>query len=254
MPKKKVKVPAVKPKPSALVGDAAPEVSPEVLEIEGHLLNDEIVRIQELPDRGEAWRRNRELRSRRPAPKTDLEKAKQLFEDAELGFPTIPVELAAHFKELGPWLFSTRPVDVWPYLLKDYVDEVEKTQLKDYALLAHSGYGSESYVILYYLVHGPLRMFFHHGWGGARGDAEADAAKIRDCFSVLNQVVAAAQRVGRLQAGERLTVVASEFYGGYWVPPGEHRQWKDELWNHRKPLQVLAEALEWLTNYPEANL
>jgi hypothetical protein len=199
---------------------------------------------------------------------TDIEKARQLFLDSGLGFPTIPEGLAAQLKEQGnrrlpmrndipdlyapSWLFSTREIEMSPYNLQHYVNEVERTQVKDYAVLSHSGHGVNSYAIQYYLVQGPLRMFLHLGWGGVYMDAKAAAAKIRDCFSIADQVVTAAQEVGRFQAGERLTVVGSDFYGSYWLPPGGSRQRKDAGRKepmHVKPLEALTEALGWLTSY-----
>jgi hypothetical protein len=39
---------------------------------------------------------------------TDIEKARQLFRDAGLYFPTIPEEFAARLKEQRKWHFATR--------------------------------------------------------------------------------------------------------------------------------------------------
>ena len=47
----------------------------------------------------------------------EIEKARQLFREAGLAFPTIPEELAVQLKERHRWLFSTRPIDVSPYNL-----------------------------------------------------------------------------------------------------------------------------------------
>ncbi len=190
---------------------------------------------------------------------TDIEKARQLFRDAGLGFPTIPEELAAKLNEEGPWVFSTRPIDMWPYNLRDYVHEGEQNQVKDYALLSHSGHGINSYAMQYYLVHGWLRMFLHLAWGGVYGDAKADAANIRDCFLVADQVVSAAQKVREFQGDDRLTIVGSDFYGSYWLRPGESHREKDADRKGSldvKPKEVLTEALGWLISqtppaYPE---
>jgi hypothetical protein len=176
---------------------------------------------------------------------SDIEKARQLFRDAGLAFPTIPEELAEQLKEHGQWLFSTRPIDIWPYMLQDYLDEVEVSQVKDYAVLSHSGHGVNSYAIQYYLVHGSLHMFLHLGWGGVYMDRGEAAATIRDCFSMADQVVTAAQNVGMFQPDERLTVVGSDFYGSYWLPPGKSR--RGEASGHKGPLQVLTQTLHWLT-------
>jgi len=183
---------------------------------------------------------------------TDIDKARQFFRDEGLAFPTIPEELAAHLKERDPWVFSTRPIDMSPYNLQNYIREVEENQVKDYALLSHSGYGVNSYAIQYYLVQGSLRMFLHLGWGGVYMDKKKAAATIHDCFSIADQVVRAAQSVRCFHAGEYLTVVGSDFYGGYWLPPGESRPGKDTGRKDPldvKPIEVLTEALGWLTSY-----
>ena len=41
-------------------------------------------------------------------PMTDIEKAKRLFQESGLAFPTIPEELAARLKEQGEWIFAAR--------------------------------------------------------------------------------------------------------------------------------------------------
>jgi hypothetical protein len=177
---------------------------------------------------------------------SDIEKARRLFQDAGLAFPAIPEELAVQLKERDHWLFSTRQIDTWTYDLWHYVDEARGLGVEDYAVLSHAGHGVNSYAIQYYLVHGFLQMFLHLGWGGAYMDAEATAARIRDCFSLADQVVKATQGMPGFRAGERLTVVGSDFYGGYWLPPRGSLCEKDPGPNG--PLEVLTEALEWLTS------
>jgi hypothetical protein len=177
---------------------------------------------------------------------TDIKKARQLFRDAGLAFPTIPREIAARLKEQGEWLFATRKIETSPYILQHFVSEVDETPVEDYAVLSHSGYGINSYAIQYYLVRGSLRMFLHLGWGGVYMDEKAAAANIRNCFSLADKIVLAAQGVGRFGAGEYLTVVGSDFYGSYWLPPGETRREKDV--GRKDTLEVLTEALHWLTS------
>jgi len=196
---------------------------------------------------------NRRMRGNiMPGKASDIAKARQLFQDEGLSFPTIPEELAAQLKELGPWLFSTRPIGVTPYNLEYYVHEAERTRVEDYALLCHDGHGINSYAIHYYVVQGSLRMFLQLGWGGVYTNAKAAAALIRDCFSVADQIVTEAPKVGRFPAGERLTIVGSQFYGSYWLQPGEGRRRKDadrEDLLDLKPLEALTEVLGWLKNY-----
>jgi hypothetical protein len=183
---------------------------------------------------------------------TDIEKARQLFRDSGLAFPTIPEELAAQLKEQGRWLFSTRPLGMSPYNLQHYVDEVERTPVKDYAVLCHSGHGVNSYAIQYYLVRGPLNMFLHLGWGGVYMDAKASAAQVRDCFLIADEVVKTVRQVDTFKAGERLTVVGSDFYGSYWLPPGRIRRRKDEHREdrlHLRPMAALTKALGWVKSH-----
>ena len=72
---------------------------------------------------------------------TDIEKARQVFQEARLAFPKMPEELALRLKESGEWLLSTREVEISPYVLARYVEEAEKNPVEDYAVLSHSGHG-----------------------------------------------------------------------------------------------------------------
>jgi hypothetical protein len=131
---------------------------------------------------------------------TDIKKARQLFRDAGLAFPTIPREIAARLKEQGEWLFATRKIETSPYILQHFVSEVDETPVEDYAVLSHSGYGINSYAIQYYLVRGSLRMFLHLGWGGVYMDEKAAAANIRNCFSLADsRGVSDGRRIGLLR-------------------------------------------------------
>jgi hypothetical protein len=143
-------------------------------------------------------------------PLTDIENARHLFREAGLAFPTIPADLAARLKERDTWLFSTRDVDVSPYLLQHYIKEADEAAGEDYAILSHSGHGVNSYALQYYLVYGALRMFLHLGWGGAYMDATADAAKIGKCFLLADEIIAAGQNSEKFRAAGRLTIVCSD--------------------------------------------
>ncbi len=174
---------------------------------------------------------------------TDIEKAMQLFRESGLAFSTIPDQLGARLKELGEWLFSTRETRVSPYNLQHYVREVNETHVEDYAVLSHSGHGVNSYAVQYYVVYGALRMFLHLGWGGVYMDARKAADQIRDCFSLADDIIPAVQTGARLRAGDRLTIVGSDFYGSYWSVPGQRDRGKD---TELSPAEVLAEVLHWL--------
>jgi len=178
---------------------------------------------------------------------TDIEKARKLFHDAGLAFPAIPEQLAAQLKERGPWEFSTRPLAMSPYNLQHFVDEGEGSQIENYAVVAHSGHGVNSYAIQYYLVQNPLRLFLHMGWGGVYMNATGATAAVRDCFAMADKLVLAVQRTKGVGHGEQLLVVGSDFYGSYWRRPGESGV--GEKSNSIKPVTVLTEAHRWLMKY-----
>ena len=178
-----------------------------------------------------------------PLPTSDIGKARRLFRKAGLPFPTIPKQLSGHMKERGTWCFATRELRVSPYNLQHYVEE-GRCALGDYAVLCHSGHGVNSYAIQYYLVYGPLRMFLHLGWGGIYMDADAATSKIRDCFSLADEIVPAAASMGKLMAGDRLTIVASDFYGSYWCEPRQNRH--QIIQSSNTPAEIMADVLHWL--------
>lgn len=178
---------------------------------------------------------------------TDLEKARHLFHDAGLSFPTVPEELAVGLKERGKWLFSTRELTMSPYNLQAYTAECDDAPAS-YVVLGHSGHGANSYAIQYYLVSGPLRLFLHLGWGGVYMDADAAVSEIRECFALADEIVPTAMRAEKLAAGDRLTIVGSDFYGSYWSAPGQGRQ--KESGDEKRPAEVLTEVLHWLKNPP----
>jgi hypothetical protein len=178
----------------------------------------------------------------RDVPMSDIEKARQLFRNAGLAFPTIPKKFATRFKERGKWLFSTREVKISPYDLDRYVHESDGP--KEYAILCHSGHGINSYAIQYYLVSGRLRMFLHLAWGGVHMDGDAAAAQIRKCFSLADQIVSAVDKVDKLTTREPLTIVSSDFYGGFWSAPGQTRHSAAKEFND--PAELLTEILQWL--------
>jgi hypothetical protein len=179
-------------------------------------------------------------------PLADLEKARKLFCEAGLSFPKIPESFAAQFKELDNWLFSTREISTSPYLLNYYVAEFDRTQIKDYVVLAHTGHGVNSYALQYYVVCANLGMFLHLGWGGVYAEPEADKAVIRESFSLADKILLAAETVGRFKNNGRMKIVACDFDDSHWSPPGNQLA-KKESDSSKRPAEVLADALHWLT-------
>ena len=177
----------------------------------------------------------------------DIEKARHLFQEAGLTFPNIPERFSARLKERSEWVFSTRKIVMSPYNLQHYITESEEAEVEDYVVLAHSGHGVNSYAIQYYLVQGSLRMFLHLGWGGAYMNSEETAATIQNCFSMADQIVMAERSAAKLQAGGRLLVVGSDFYGSYWLRPGESIQSEES--DRKQPLEVMSETHDWLDSF-----
>lgn len=213
------------------------------------------------PDRGEG----RGYWIGRTMSMSDVEKARRLFEEAGLAFPSIPEALAAGVKEQGKWLFSTREVEESPYGLRHYVLEVDGTQVEDYVVLCHSGHGVNSYAIQYYLVYGSLRIFLFLGWGGWYMNNDTQVSQIMECFSLADQIVPAATSMRKRGADGRLTIVGSDFYGSFWTASDQgSNQNLDELVQvHaslalrricKRPAQILAEALSWLKSPPRNQL
>ncbi|KAF0155733.1 MAG: hypothetical protein FD159_2034 [Syntrophaceae bacterium] len=181
---------------------------------------------------------------------TDLGEARKFFREEGLAFPTLPKKLASRLKKRGDYIFSTGVID-WdnymsPYNLDYYIEEFENNHVEDYAVLAHSGHGINSYAIQYYLVYGRLGLFLHLGWGGVHMDADKESTKIRECFSLADQIVLALKNLESLGEKDRFLVVVSDFYGSYWLPPGRSRHGRDAV--SEDPTEVLTEVLNWLRN------
>jgi hypothetical protein len=97
------------------------------------------------------------------------------------------------------------------------------------------------------LQYNAVPILFESPWTAAWA-----AVQIRGCFAMADQFVIASQRAGTFQAGERLTAVASNFYGGYWLPPGKSRPEKSTgRMPEVEPMVVLSEAFGWLSSQAE---
>ncbi|HMP89883.1 MAG TPA: hypothetical protein PJ991_06765 [Kiritimatiellia bacterium] len=177
---------------------------------------------------------------------SDIERAKLLFKKSGLAFPHLPAKLASNLREHGEWLYSTRNLDVSPYELKYFLEEAVKRPVEDYAILAHSGHGVNSYAIQYYLICGSLRIFLYIGWGGIYMNSRKAKGLIRDCFALADGITNTAQV--KLQTNDLLTVVASDSYGGCWAT--NHAIDMAKLSVRKLPQEVLVEAQKWLNDKP----
>jgi hypothetical protein len=182
-----------------------------------------------------------------PSHLAGVEQAQHLLARAGLMLPPIPRGLARQFRSRGEWCFSSRAVRRWPYELAWYVENAEKPSTKDYVLLAHAGHGINSYAIHYYLVRGNLHLFLQVGWGGAYMDRNEATAEVNRCFTLAHHLVEAladAPKRRRVARRQRLKIVATDFYGGYWLVSGFGEQEKPPA-REVGPESILAEALEW---------
>lgn len=158
----------------------------------------------------------------------DAGKLPLLLRKAGLAIPAMPGKLLADPEERGPWSFSTRTLRVSPYNLGYYIQEARARNIRDYAVIAHSGHGVNSYAFQYYLVYGAVRVFLHLRWGGVYMDNDA----------------AATSSGVRFGDGKWLTVVGSDFSESYWLRPGQSCTAEDD--DSESPSEVLTAASNWL--------
>ncbi|PTL35930.1 hypothetical protein CLG94_07085 [Candidatus Methylomirabilis limnetica] len=198
----------------------------------------------------------RDTMDERPASieERNLSKAESLLKSAGLIMPPVPEELIARFRERSSWCFSTRLLSVSPYNIKQYVQEALSGRVQDSLILARAGHGVNTYAMHYFLVHGPLQLFLQISWGGANMDSRQTTAEVNKCFRLVERLlesVGEGLRSGRLRPADRLTVVASNVYGGFWLAPTENgpTQTAAARWDGsaRDPKIVLIEAIRWLT-------
>lgn len=183
---------------------------------------------------------------RESMPMSGLEKARKTFREAGLAFPQIPEELACRLEEEDRWLFSTREVKMSPYNIEKYVDESYYSP-PPYAVLAHVGYGFNSYFLAYYLVFGPLRLFLGLSLGGAYMNHEENVVEIKKCFSLADEILPAAMSSGKLFPDEYLTIVCSDFYGNHWGLSLPEYVRRSDLTDDRAS-ELLAKILNWLND------
>jgi hypothetical protein len=147
---------------------------------------------------------------------SSLDKARELFASEGLPFPYIPAEMHGAFRQLSPWVYSTRTDIPSPYSIARFVEEVGTQPIADYVLLGHAGHGINYYAMHYYLVRGSLGMFLQIAWGGAYTDNDKAIEEMATAYTQAEQLVAAIE-AAELSASERLIVVISDFYGSRWT-------------------------------------
>lgn len=145
-----------------------------------------------------------------------------------------------------------------PYAFEEYVHTGTKHGVRDSLVLAHAGHGVNSYALHYYLVRNPLCLLLQIPWGGAYMDSAESRGTVNRCLSLAENLVAAVEQASHaklFRRGDRVIVVASDFYGGFWCKPGE--QPPNERLRDIQPggtvHHILTEALLWtstLRNIP----
>ena len=167
------------------------------------------------------------------------EQAQQQFGAEGLPFPPIPPELVGQGRQLGPWLFGTRPGTPSLYNLDWFVEEIAE-QPADFLLFGHAGHGANSWAMHYYLVRGPLALFLQCAWGGAYMDRAKTTQALAHRLALAEQLI---QAVEAARLTGRLVVVYSDFYGARWqlTDPGDPAGNEGGAW--REGPSALEEAL-----------
>lgn len=150
------------------------------------------------------------------------DEARAWFAEQGLPFPPLPAELAARLAGIAPNLFSSRSAEslpASPYDLSSFIEEAAGGNVPDYVLVGHDGHGLNSHAVHCYLVRGRLGILIQIPFGGAYNDddkAREDMAQIFTEHAPLMRATAPSPK----DAGDRLLVVISGFYGPRFRLPG----------------------------------
>lgn len=175
--------------------------------------------------------------------------AAYLFEEMlELPAPPLPAGFAQTMRVLGPGVVGTREDAPGPYGLSWFLRELEEKPVADYLLAGHSGHGSNSWAIHYYLVQAPLALFIQIPWGGGYMDNALAGARVRRAFAEAAALITA-KGLDDLPAERRLVVVASDLAGSAWGLAG--LPGKGALAGLEPAADPLAAALASLNREPE---
>jgi hypothetical protein len=185
-----------------------------------------------------------------------LDEAQQQYQRAGLPLPPIPAQFVDQLKTIAPWVYGTRPDQSELYYIDVFVDEAMAGNVEDYVQFGHSGRGTNSWAIHYYLVSGSLALFVQVGWGGALTEPEDNARatiKLKRLMAEseqLQQAVEQATARGKLSAGQRLVVIVSTFYGSQWLM----KDWSSpenappiQPWHESNDDKILPEVIQVLS-------
>jgi hypothetical protein len=180
----------------------------------------------------------------------DYERLERLLAEAGIRMPPVPEALRRQLKEREEWYFSTRTFKASPPNLLHYVRKAIAGALPDFVLIARQAATRPS-ALHVYVIQAPLQLFLQLRWG----EPPAAVAAIDVVLALSEELareVPAALRRGRLTPDGRLTVVGSDFIGGFWevaasteraMRPGAAR--RPGARTIPPPKAIVADALRW---------
>ena len=178
---------------------------------------------------------------------SDYEKALRQFKEANLAFPKIPHALVEDFEEHSPWTYASIKDFDWPYELKAYLPLLDYEKVMDFAILSHTGHGSSSYAVHYYLFYKNLRMLLQMNWGGVYTNEKTAMFEIGKSV-IISKVILRQIDDGNSKLGDKtLTIVGSDFWGSCWGVTGEKK--RPGLDDSITPSTVLNEVWDWMNPY-----
>jgi hypothetical protein len=145
--------------------------------------------------------------------------------------PPVPHELVDRLQVLGRWQFGTRPLDRPLRDIEGWIAEALTAPPAAWLVLGHDGQGVTGQAVHYYLATGPLAVFVQE-----RLDALADTPGfpiLEAAFAALPALLERLEQAvaqGRIGAGERWLLVASDIVPGRWARlrhAGEAPAWQD---------------------------
>jgi hypothetical protein len=181
-----------------------------------------------------------------------VDRARALFAEQGLPFPSLPENLAAQLRQRGELVFTTIDHQYSPYAIHYYAEPlIRGGDSDDYAVIGFDGHGLNSHAVHYYLVEGSLALFIQRPWGGVYMDPETFRPLIERAFKLageLREKMAFAHRMGLVLPGRRLIAVLSmsESYCGWgWLPDGhESIVWHETEQALEGALQVVIDLID----------
>lgn len=148
-----------------------------------------------------------------------LDDARAAFAKLGAPFPPVAQELAERLEARLPGSWSTRTDVTGVGFAHPRMEEAATHDVREWAAIGHAGHGANSWNVCWYQVRGPLALFVQGAFGGAYTDAEKASAWLTNAFAAGERLVAAADAAvaaGRLAAGARLVVFASDTEEPLW--------------------------------------